>query len=153
MMNNFKLDKHNKINALESLKDSFIKLVSEFDKTDHIDMNELKAIAEYPFSGCLREKTMMVTEWVGNMQEEIYQKQESRLNNQNKGFCLETTDNKLVKIVIGKDQDGYYVQTCDIQTHTYLSEGIASGLKMRSHAAAIANLYADIYGIQVIDWK
>lgn len=70
----------------------------------------------------------------------------------NEKECIQTVDNKLIGIAIGQDTDGYFVQTTDLDTHTHLSELITGGLKMKSHAYAIAESYKEKYGMKIFDW-
>lgn len=65
---------------------------------------------------------------------------------------IQTVDNKLVGVAIGQDTDGYFVQTTDLDTDTHLSELITSGLKMKSHAYAIAETYKEKYRMEIFDW-
>jgi hypothetical protein len=65
---------------------------------------------------------------------------------------LMTTDNKLVGVAIGNENDKFYVQTTDVGVDTYLSEGIQEGLDSKEHAIAIANIYMVKYDFNFYDW-
>lgn len=65
---------------------------------------------------------------------------------------LETTDNKLVGIAVGKENGAWYVQTTDIGEDTYLSEGIAEGLT-KDEAFSLANKYIKKYGFELQEWS
>ncbi len=69
---------------------------------------------------------------------------------------LETTDNKLVGIAVGQENDNYwYVQTTPLPNvkDTDLSEHIQELLESKEHALAIAQLYIDKYGFKLFEWS
>lgn len=71
---------------------------------------------------------------------------------------LETTDNKLVGIAIGREHDNYwYVQTTPLEEvedpESELSEHIQELLESKEHALAIARLYIDKYGFELFEWS
>jgi hypothetical protein len=68
---------------------------------------------------------------------------------------LETTDNKLVGIAVGQENDNYwYVQTTPLPSivDTDLFEHIQELLESKEHALAIAKLYIDKYGFKLFEW-
>lgn len=67
---------------------------------------------------------------------------------------LETTDNNLVGIAIGQENDNYwYVQTTPIDGESDLSEHIQELLESKEHALAIAQLYIEKYGFKLFIWN
>lgn len=65
---------------------------------------------------------------------------------------LETTDNNLVELAVGKENRLWYVQTTDKQCDTYLSEGIIEGLDTKEKAMKVAKKYAKKYGMDIQEW-
>ena len=66
---------------------------------------------------------------------------------------LNTIDNKLVGIAVGKENDKWYVQTTDVKSDTYLSESIQENLEDVDHALAIAKIYHEKYNMNIVIWS
>jgi|SRR5699024_10931956 len=58
----------------------------------------------------------------------------------------------VIKLAVGLDSEGWYVQTTDVKEDTYYSESIESGLNTKIEALAIANHYSRKYNLEVEIW-
>lgn len=67
---------------------------------------------------------------------------------------LSVTDNKLVGVAIGQENDNFwYVQTTPLDNKCDVSEHIQEFLESKEHALAIAKLYVDRYGFELFEWS